>query len=126
MSLFNRHKAVSLGKAEALEPTVRRFILNEDDPFSSKFNSKCGNTPKDIVNFLIAVQVRKFGNSIISDGKFKPVQLQKNAKDVLKKYKCTPDTLKRAIQVAADRSPYPFTFKMVANYLKEVEERCQF
>lgn len=100
---------------ECITPIELKDLL-EDNPLSHKFIFPKGATSKDLVKYLVAEQVRVFGERI--DLPFPA--LQRNFNLLLKKY--TLDELKRAIALGVRVANHPFSTKFVGELAQWVRE----
>jgi hypothetical protein len=126
MSLFKRNKPPSLGPAVPYEKTVREAPSGIDDPFSPLFDARCGDSSKALANYLIGEQVQRHGQEYGKQllDQYGIMTLQKQVKALMIRRECSADIVKRAIKLAAYRSPHPFTFKYVDSLIEEVIWQC--
>lgn len=114
MSLFNRGKRPDFGPLEARDFGNLSFLL-EGDPLSSFFRVFCGDSPRDLANFMVARQRRMYGRVI--DLPFDA--LVRHMKQLLKDY--SPSMIQRGIVYASWTSEDPFSIR----YLKQAIEQVQ-
>lgn len=94
----------------------------EDDPFSQSFVVPEGQSAKDILRYLLAVQQDSFGKTILET--FTYAVLLTGAKACLKKYPNT-ELIYRAIKLSAQVCHYPFSFKFIKERaIPEVLQQC--
>lgn len=92
------------------------FLL-EANPLSFHFKPECGDKPKDLVNYMIALQVKRFGCSINLDTRI----LIRNVKLLLKKHDVM--MVKRAIKYSSIVADHPYSFKFVESVIPQIEEK---
>lgn len=102
MSLLNRNKPPQMGKTQASPVEQRKLHLEYDI-------SRVGNTPRDLVAMMLALQTQVYGQTILD--KLPHAALVGHVKLLCIRYK--GDRIKRAIIKAAETSPAPFSFKYV-------------
>lgn len=91
-------------------------FLVRGSPLSIHFDPNVGDSPKDLTNYLIALQVRRFGCSI----ELEHQTLVMNFKRLLKKH--DPLLIKRGIAYAAQIANNPFSTKFVSECIEKIKE----
>lgn len=114
MSLWKRREAQNYGHFYQPSLSEGAGVLSASNPRSDQFDESGIHKPKDLVNYLIAVQTTKFSKTILEQ--FGYPTLIANAKRLMEKYPA--GQLKRSVKIAVDVSKHPFSFKLV-------EEICQ-
>lgn len=113
MPLFDETGRESFGKfyarVDPLAPSLSTVLTG--DPLSANFKVPAGDTPRDLVRYLIACQVREIGTTICLTSKINEGALVRQAKKLLTQH--DPETIKRGIKLASLWSPFPFSFKYV-------------
>jgi hypothetical protein len=123
--MLKRTERVTLGKitgSSNSDTTLQK--LTESNPRSFDFNPGVGDSTRDIVNYMLALQRQSFNGHDITE-QFRFTILQRNAKLLLKDY--DPLTVKRGVALAAVNSPAPYSFafvrKCIEQWLKESNMR---
>jgi len=120
MSLWKRNKLPNGHTySENTEVGEGSFFLLRDDPLSSHFEPKIGDKPKDLVNYMLALQVRQFDKLI----DLTYPALVRNMKLLLKEYDAM--MIKRAIKYASQVAEHPFSTKFVKEVIEQVEEKME-
>jgi hypothetical protein len=109
MPLWNRLNPQSLGTIKQVSQSEGPASVLLSNPHSDQFDEGGIYKPKDLVNYLIALEVKKFGKAIIGSLSF--TALQHHAKQLMEKYEV--GELKRAVKIAVDTSNHPCSFKLV-------------
>ena len=109
MSLWNRQSPQSFGQIKQASLTEEPVSVLSSNPHAAQFDEGGIYKPKDLVNYLISLEVKKFGKAIIGSLSF--TALQHHAKKLMEKYEV--GELKRAVKIAVDTSNHPCSFKLV-------------
>lgn len=115
MSLWKRREQ-SFGRFYQPSLSEGAGSVSASNPRSDQFDETGVETPKQLVNYLLAVQKKKFNRTILDDSRFTYSMLQAHAKRLQAKY--PSGVLKRAVKTMVDVANHPFSFK-------KVEEECQ-
>lgn len=120
MSILTRRQVVTLGQSFLSEsppdlPGPEDWWIRQEDPDSDHFSPPIGDKPADIVRYMVALQQRKYGETILDKGIGFQI-LSRQVKLLLREY--SPDALKRAIRRCSVWSRYPFSTKMVERLIK--------
>lgn len=112
MSLWKRREPQNFGHfyQPSLVEGAGVISYGGSNPHSEQFDESGINKPKDLVNYLLAVQTKKFGKTIL-DKNFTYSMLQAHAKRLMGKY--SSGELKRAVKIVVDIANHPFSFKPV-------------
>lgn len=118
MSLWKRNQPPS-GHTYSEENTSGEGLsfLLRDNPLSSHFKPECGDKPKDLVNYLIALQMRQIGRIIEMDTRI----LSRHVKLLLKKYDVM--LIKRGIKYASQTADHPYSFKYVEEMIEQIKDK---
>lgn len=110
--MLQRGRRAPLGEISSIQVSeVGLDQIARDDPFAPSFNPKVGNTSRDLVTYLLALQQKTYGRTTELSYRV----LQRNIGLLLKMY--SPLQVKRGIR-ASVRAKYPCTTKFV-KYLIE-------
>lgn len=115
MSLWKRREIQSYGRFYQPSLAEGAGPISASNPMSEQFDESGINKPKDLVNYMLAVQKTKFGKTILDTQNFTYSMLQAHAKRLMQKY--PSGVLKRAVKAMVDIALHPFSFK-------KVEEEC--
>src|SRR5512139_3390830 len=115
MSLWKRREIQSYGRFYQPSLSEGAGPVSASNPKSDQFDETGVETPKGLVNYLLAVQKKKFNRTILDDNRFTYSMLQAHAKRLQAKY--PSGALKRAVKTMVDVANHPFSFKLV-------EEEC--
>jgi hypothetical protein len=120
MSLFNRNK-LPKGNTYSGEIVEGKglFQLLRNNPLSTHFDPVCRNKPRDLVNYMIALQVKRFGFHI--DMGY-PI-LVRNMKLLLARHDAM--MLKRTIKYCSLIADHPFSTKFINEHIEVVKEKMR-
>lgn len=109
-----RNKTPTLGQKKSL-PKPQTIRFTESDPLSPAFSPKVGNTPKELIKYLVAEQQRAYGKTVLEQ--FSHAILVRNFKLLLKKY--TPDQIKRGIALSVRTANHPATTRYISECIEK-------
>lgn len=116
MSLYTRNSGTVYQHYANYQSNQGLVFIVRGNPKSCHFVAPCGDQPREIVTWMLALQTRRYGHVV--DQSY-PILIN-NVKRLLKKY--TPDQIKRAVKYAVIVSRYPYTFKLVREILEQENE----
>lgn len=120
MNMWNRGKLLKGNTySDEIEDDKGLSMLVVDNPLSDHFKPECGDSPKNLKDFMIALQVRQYGHTIELEDRV----LIRNIKLLLKEY--DPLLIKRGIKYASQTSDYPFSTKYVKEMIEQIKEKME-
>ncbi len=119
MSLWRRLQPTDFGSFKQVSLPEGPADVLSSNPDSEQFDESGVETPKQMVNYLISVQKKKFNSTILEQ--FRYATLQAQAKRLMGLY--ANGVLKRAIKRAVDVSNHPFSFKVVETICKNQQKK---